>query len=57
MIINDYSNMPSFPCGIASYADVLRGASRVSLKKIPFPLFANTSWSSCADYGRTNQCC
>lgn len=30
MIINDYSNMPSFPHGIAYYAGVLRGSSRVS---------------------------
>ena len=29
-VISDYSNMPSFPRGIASYADVLRGLSRVS---------------------------
>ena len=25
MIVKDYSNIPSFPCGIAFHADVLRG--------------------------------
>ena len=33
-VISDYSNMPSFPRGIASYADVLRGLSHVSAPRM-----------------------
>ena len=33
MIVNDHSNMPSFPCGIASHTDVLRGSSHVPVPR------------------------
>ena len=38
MIINDYLNMPSFACGRASYADVLRGCIACFIQKNSFPI-------------------
>ena len=48
---------------LAFHADVLWGSSRVPAPQayaeasgqIPFPLFANITWNSSADYRRTNR--